>query len=303
LREDYRISPGDVIDILVDRAVELSGSYPVTAAGTFKMQYLGQVTARDKTREELVNLITDGLSVRYLKNPRVTVVIKRLPPRRNTLFIQGSVRSPGVYQLEGRPSLLKLITNAGGLEKDHGSTAYIFREIESAGGSPKLSGQIPALTSTPSSSDSEPISENEARYELHTVNIGALLKGDLSLDSAIKPDDIINIPPTDMFFVTGEVKKPGSFPLREGTTFTQAISLAEGKTFSASDSATILRVDPKTGTRLRVSVNIGALTKGKKEDLLIQADDIISVSNSKLKSAASVILRGLGGSVRLPYQY
>jgi polysaccharide export outer membrane protein len=289
-----------VVDVQVDRAAELSGSYPVRPDGTFKMPYLVQVAALDKTREELVNLITDGLRERYLKNPRVTVVIKRMPPSRSTLFIQGSVRSPGVYQVEGRPSLLKLIANAGGLDKDHGSTAYIFREIDPQGRRPKATEAVPALTNAPSS---ETASEDEARYEMHTVNIRALLKGDLRVDSVIKPDDIVNIPVTDMFFVTGEVKKPGSFPLKEGMTFSQAISLAEGKSFRGSDNAMILRVDPRTGNRLKISVNIGAVTKGKKEDVLIQADDIISIPNSKLKSAADVILRGLGGSVRLPYRY
>src|SRR4030095_4673525 len=116
IREDYRIGPGDVVDVQIDRADELSGSYPVRADGTFKMPYLVQVAALDKTREELVNLIADGLRDRYLKNPRVTVVIKRLPPNRSMLFIQGSVRTPGAYQLEGRPSLLKLISYAGGLD-------------------------------------------------------------------------------------------------------------------------------------------------------------------------------------------
>ena len=300
MREDYRISPGDVVDIQVDRATELSGSYPVRADGTFKMPYLVQVAARNKTREELVNLIADGLRDKYLKNPRVTVVIKRLPVR-STLYIQGSVRSPGVYQLEGRPSLLKLITNAGGLEKDHGSTAYIFREIEPQGNGRKATEPVPTLTSARSSSDAE--SEAEPRYEMHTVNIGALLKGDLSLDSVIRPDDIINVPQTDMFFVTGEVVRPGSFPLREGTTFSHAMSLAEGKTFKAAGNALILRVDPQTGKQLQIPVDIGAVTKGKKHDILIRPDDIISVPNSRLKSGLHVLLTGLGASVRVPYRY
>ena len=300
MREDYRVTAGDVVDVQVDRATELSGSYPVRADGTFKMPYLVQVAARDKTREELTNLITEGLKERYLKNPKVTVVIKRVPFR-STLYIQGSVHSPGVYQLEGRPSLLKLITNAGGLDKDHGSTAYIFREIDQSGSGRNATEAVPALTSVRSSSGG--VSEADPRYEMHMVNIGALLKGDLSLDSLIKPDDIINIPPTDMFFVTGEVVRPGSFPLREGTTFSHAMSLAEGKTFKAAGNALILRIDPQTGKQLQIPVDIAAVTKGKKQDILIRPDDIISVPNSRLKSGLHVLLTGLGASVRVPYRY
>ena len=300
--EDYRISPGDVVDIQVDRAAELSGAYHVSAAGTFEMTYLGQVPARDRTREELVNLITVGLKGGYLKNPRVTITIKRQPPSRSTLYLQGSFRHPGAYQVEGRPSFLKLISIAGGLEKDYGSTAFIFRETDPQGAGPKATEGVPGLTSTRSPSESA--GESEARYEMHMVNVRDLLKGDLSQDSTIKSGDIINIPPTDMFFVAGEVRRPGAFPLREGTTLSQAISLAEGPTFKAAGSATILRIDQQTRRRLQIEVrDIRAIMKGTKQDLAIQADDIVTIPNSKLKSVANVLLTGLGASVRVPFRY
>src|SRR5262249_14489198 len=45
VKEDYRISPGDVIEIQIDRAPELSGVFRVSASGTITMQYLGRITA------------------------------------------------------------------------------------------------------------------------------------------------------------------------------------------------------------------------------------------------------------------
>ena len=60
--EDYRINPGDVIDIQVDRAPELSGMRRVTASGTIRMAYLGPVTAHGKTADELAGFIADSLS-------------------------------------------------------------------------------------------------------------------------------------------------------------------------------------------------------------------------------------------------
>ena len=90
------------------------------------MQYLGPVTANGKTADELAGFIADSLSGRYLKNPRVTVTIAQM--NSHTFFIQGAVNRPGAYQMEGRPSLLTLITLAGGLTENHGSTAFIIRE-------------------------------------------------------------------------------------------------------------------------------------------------------------------------------
>jgi protein involved in polysaccharide export with SLBB domain len=47
--------------------------------------------------------------------------------------VQGAVRRAGLYQIEGQPSLLKLITIAGGLTENYGSTAFIIREISAIG--------------------------------------------------------------------------------------------------------------------------------------------------------------------------
>ena len=47
-----------------------------------------------------------------------------------SFFIQGAVRNPGVYQSEGKPSLLELITLASGLSETHGSTAFIIRRVK-----------------------------------------------------------------------------------------------------------------------------------------------------------------------------
>ena len=39
--------------------------------------------------------------------PQVSVIVKQISRQ---FFIQGAVRNPGVYNIEGRPSLLELIT-------------------------------------------------------------------------------------------------------------------------------------------------------------------------------------------------
>src|SRR5215831_15034401 len=130
--EDYLINPGDVIEIQVDRAPELSGIRRVSASGTIRMVYLGSIKARGVTADELASFIANSLSGRYLKNPRVTVTIAQM--NSHTFFIQGAVNRPGAYQIEGRPSLLTLIAVAGGLKENHGSTAFIIREARRPNG-------------------------------------------------------------------------------------------------------------------------------------------------------------------------
>jgi len=317
--EDYRISPGDIVDILIDRAPELSGTFRVGANGTILMQYLGRVTVREMTQDDLAVFISDSLRGRYLKNPRVTVNVKQI--NSHSFFIQGAVNRPGVYQIEGRPSLFKLITVAGGLTENHGSTAFLIRETKQTptlartGGSaqkhqgdqPIAKRALPAPVASPSTEypTAGANAEDESNYELISVNISGLFKGRFDQNTFIEPGTLVNIPPTDVFFVAGEVHAPGSFPLKEGTTLRQAISLAQGTSFKAATSrGVIYRDDPNSGARQEIKVDINAVMTGKKEDVPIFANDIIIVPNSRFKSVGGTLLTAFGVSAaRLPRVY
>ncbi len=305
--EDYRISAGDVIQIHVEDAPELSHSYRVSSSGRIEMPVLGLVAVQKKTTYELARLIAKGLREgEYLKTPNVMITIAQYYSQ--TFLIQGSVQKPGVFQLEGRPSLLTMITMAGGLENGHGSTAFILRPKKTQKPQPDPDNQISSLQDQ--TTDPAPISEAPKHdstpatdYDLIRVNIGALYKG--QADQRLEPGDIVNIPRADVFFVAGEVKAPGSFPLKEGTTLRQAISLAQGMTFSAkSAQGIIFREDPLLGSRREIKVDVRAVMDGKKDDIPVQANDVIIVPNSRGKSIGGALLMALGvNSARLPMRY
>jgi protein involved in polysaccharide export with SLBB domain len=144
-----------------------------------------------------------------------------------------------------------------------------------------------------------------AKYELVKVNINGLLRGNFDQNVMIVPGDIVHIPPTDVFFVAGEVNAPGWFALKEGTTLRQAISLAQGANFNAAaDRGIIFREDPATGKRDEIKVDIPAVMNGKKPDIPIAANDIVIVPNSRLKSIGGTLLRAFGvNSARMPLPY
>ena len=298
--QDYRIGPRDVIEVRIEDANELSGTYQVNADGTFLMPYLKRITARDKTPEELSSFIADGLRGRYLKDPQVLVGVKQYYSR--TFFIQGAVQRPGIYQMEGHPSLLILINVAGGLADNHGSTAFIIREVKSMKtGSPgeasRTTQQASPIVATEPRQAAGSSEEGLPEYTLKTVNISGLYKGRFDQNTYVEPGDIVNIPRADVFFVAGEVKAPGSFSLSEGTTLRQAIALSQGPTLNAKvGNGVIFRQDQTTGKRLEISVDIGAVMKGKKEDVPIMANDIVIVPNSMAKTVGNAILKALGMS-------
>lgn len=291
--QDYRIGPNDVIDVQIENMPDISKTYRVTAAGTFLMSYAGRITATKKTTEELAQFIADKLRGDYLKDPRVTVAVREYNSR--SFFIQGSVRSPGVYQIEGRPSVLELITLASGLSDSHGANAYIIRRIKAPSPVESHAESTPVSTSGKSTeTGAQGPAEDAPKYELKSANINALLRGQFDQDVFLEPGDIVNIPPTDVFFVAGEVNQPGSFPLKEGTTLRQAISLAQGTNFKAALDKCIIFRETTGNKREEVRVDLGAVMNGKKEDVVIAGNDLIYVPNSRAKSIGGALLRAFG---------
>jgi polysaccharide export outer membrane protein len=302
--EDYRIGVGDVIEVQVEDMPEVSRSIRVTAAGTFLMPVLGRMKAQGKTPEGLAEEIADKLRGDYLKDPKVSVVIKEYNSR--SFFIQGAVRNPGVFQIEGKPSLLTLITLAGGLAENHGSVSFIIRRAKQQTGvmvqtksegestTPTSSAAIQSGTAGNEAAAAANVEEEEPKYELLRANISSLLRGNFGNNALLQPGDIVNIPPLDVFYVAGEVKAPGSFSLKEGTTLRQAVSLAQGTNYNAALEHALIFRDDANGNRQEIPVDIGAVMKGKKEDVPIMANDIIIVPNSRMKSFGGALIKAFG---------
>src|SRR5881396_2497195 len=131
-------------------------------------------------------------------------------------------------------------------------------------------------------------------YELRKANINALLRGDFAENIAIDPGDIVHIPPTDVFFVAGEVKAPGSFPLKEGTTLRQAISLAQGANPLAAPGKAVIFREDAGGQKREIPVDVAAVMRGRSQDVPILANDVIVVPNSKTKSAFMPVINAFG---------
>jgi hypothetical protein len=206
------------------------------------------------------------------------------------------------------------------LNPDHGSTAFVIRRIKPTDSTAKNHDETKAVTAsldqtenvdptqTAEQSNAQPETENAEptpQYTMLKVNINGLLKGRFEQNLQIEAGDIVNIPISEVFFVAGEVKGPGSFPLKEGTTLRQAISLAQGITFkAAANRGIIFREHPETGKRQEIPIDISAIMSGKAEDQPIYANDVVIVPNSRMKSIAAPVLSAFGVSAaRIPFPY
>lgn len=282
--EDYRFGVGDELSVAVEDAPELSRDLRVSRAGEVELPYVGRIAAKDLTADELAAAVAAKLRGGYLTDPKVSVRVRQVNSR--TYFIQGAVRRPGFYRIEGRPSLLKLIVVAGGLADNYGSTAFILREKTAPADA------APASSASATSPD----------YEVLRANVSGILRGNLENNVFVEPGDIVHVPPADVFYVAGEVNSPGAFPLKDGTTIRQALLLAQGTTFKAArDRAVVFRDDPATGARTEIPVDVDAVMKGTAPDVAIGANDVVVVPNSRMRSVGGALLNALGGNLtRLP---
>lgn len=110
---DYRIAPDDVLRVQIYHEPGLSlEDAEVTAAGMVRMPLIGDVPVAGLSVSEASDVIAGRLGERYLVSPQVTVFVKKAVSRRIT--VDGEVREPGLYPIEGRIGLLQALALAKG---------------------------------------------------------------------------------------------------------------------------------------------------------------------------------------------
>jgi len=109
--EAYVIGPEDVLEISVWQNQDLSRTVTVRPDGRISLPLINDVQAAGLTTEELKNQIAARLKP-YVEVPNVAVIVQQINSWR--VYIQGEVRSPGVYPLRSQTRISQAIAMAGG---------------------------------------------------------------------------------------------------------------------------------------------------------------------------------------------
>lgn len=271
LRATYLLGADDQITVRVTDVEEFNEKpIRVEMDGAIKLPLAGRVTAAGLTVEQLEAAIAKAL-LSYVKHPEVVVSIAEF--RSQPVSVIGSVRSPGVHQLQGRKNLVEVLSMAGGLADDAGYSVKITRQIEW--------GAIPLANATTDASGGFSVAE---------VSVKGILDASKPEENIlIKPNDVISVPRADMIYVTGQVHRSGGFVLngRQSMTVLQALSLAGGiDGASAPQHTRILRAGQGLAEREEVPVDLKRIMDGKAKDVALQPDDILFIPSSLPKKAA-----------------
>ena len=277
----FRLGPDDVIAIRALDADEVSDKQiRIGADGFINLPTVGRIKVAGLTVEQVQGEVVGRLK-RLIVNPDVSVTL--VESHSQPVTVVGSVRNPGVFQLQGRKTLLEIISAAGGPLPDAGFTVRITRE--NASGPLPLPGAHPDATGA---------------YTIADVNLDSIVDSrDAAANIVLEPHDLINVPKAQMVYVIGEVVKPGNIAFADKRTVTvlQAISIAAGMTkIAKSSDAKILRLTPGSSARTEITVNLKFMLAGKVGDVALQPEDILYVPTSLKKDVALKTLDALAGA-------
>ena len=109
---DYRIGPGDILEVGVWKNEDLSRIVVVLPDGTISFPLVGRFVAGGKTVEQLKNEMEKKIS-RYVPEPEMSIIIQQVNSM--VVYVIGKVNRPGHFPLNRNVDVLQALSMAGGL--------------------------------------------------------------------------------------------------------------------------------------------------------------------------------------------
>jgi polysaccharide export outer membrane protein len=164
----YTLGPDDVLEVIVMRHPEFSGTYPVNLEGKIQYKFVGDMDVTGLTKTDLENKLKEALTA-YIISPDVNVTI--LEYRSKVIYVLGEVGAPGKYYMR--------------------SESIPLREAVVQAGLPTLAAAMRRCRLI------TPDRSGNAKYK--DVDLYALLyHGDLKKNVDMHPGDVLYVPATVM---------------------------------------------------------------------------------------------------------
>lgn len=250
---EYIVGPGDVISINYWTPSRDEGfkqtAYTTTVRpdGRISFIFADDIKVGGYTAGEIRNILT-GLAQKYMRDPRIEVMVKEYRSKSALLFgqinvLQQNVYSgPGKYPLLGKTRALDLIVTAGGAISGKDTGNADLRQVE--------------------------LVRQGKRYSLNLYN--AMFRGDVSDNVVLDNGDTVTVPEMPTFaervYVFGQVASQGILKLKDSQDLLTAIALCGGTTPVAikADIKIIREYQERQGKPLILSANL--------DQILLQGD-------------------------------
>lgn len=112
--EEYRLCPGDGVDIKFFHHPELNETAVIRPDGKITLQFIDDVMAAGFTPSELDEMLTELYS-KHLENIVISVMVRSFSEQK--IYVSGEVNRPGLYPLTNDITVLKSIAIANGFKE------------------------------------------------------------------------------------------------------------------------------------------------------------------------------------------
>jgi polysaccharide export outer membrane protein len=258
---DVLVSSGDLLAVSVLGAPDYHYDLRVSSSGEISLPMVGSIKVAGLTTPQAERAIAQTLQKQgFFNDPQVSVFVKEYSTSGTSVL--GEVQHPGIYPLLGHRTLLDALSAAGGTTPRAGKSVTITHRDH------------------PESAETIMLSNSDGQK---MTNVSVL------------PGDTIVVSKAGVVYVVGDVKEPTGI-IMDNPRFTvlQAIAMAHGTnpTAAMGSAKLIRRVD---GVPQEIPIPLNKILSAKSTDVALQADDIVFVPSSAVKTATR---RGLDAALQ-----
>ena len=268
-----RIGGNDLLGVTVYDAPPLTGPVRVSQDGDIRLPMVKQTIhaaglyPRDLEKDIAAALVKDHLLV----EPIVTVTIIEYDSR--PITVVGAVNSPVTFQATGIVTLLDAISRAKGLSANAGSEILITSQAMGP--------------------------DSKETMLTRRVPVRSLLdNADSALNIVLQGGELVRVPEAGRVFVVGDVKKPGSYFITDGSqsSIMKALALSEGLAEHAGHTAYIYRQESGAAGRNEIPVPLKKIMNRKSPDVNLEANDILYIPDSTGRRVSAKVLESMVGA-------
>lgn len=179
--QDYKVRPGDVLQIEVLEDATLNRTAIVLPDGQIAIPLAGSVRAAGRSLAEVQADLAARLAPNFAKSPTVFVTLSALAerptggggpaaPRLMDVFVMGAANAPGKIEVKPGTTLLQALAQAGGLSPFAAKKRVQLRRVDKSG--------------------------NEKVYK---IDVDAIERGEVGGSTRLMSGDVIVIPQRKLF--------------------------------------------------------------------------------------------------------
>jgi polysaccharide export outer membrane protein len=236
---DNPLGTGDMLRITVYGNTDMTTETRVTAAGTISLPLVGEVKVGgisvSEAEHRIAKLLEDG---KFIKRPQVNIVILQFTSQQ--VSVLGEVQKPGRYPLDHPSTLTDLLAIAGGA---------------TANGSDQIT----------------VISHKDGKSSRQEYDVRDMFRKNGSPDVGVSSGDIIYVPRAPVFYIYGEVQRPGAFRLERDMIVAQALATGGGLTARGTERSLRIKRRNEKGKLETIDAEISTP---------LLADDVLQVKES-----------------------